>query len=336
MVMQKKSYLNSSRFKRACVSGASGFIGSKLVEKLISQGFSVRALTRNSNSIFPEGVEIFCADLASPTCNLKSFFSGCDIFFHCAGDINNSMNMRALHVGGIQRLLKGFSDEMDLTNRHMHWVQLSSVGVYGKPIDHPARVRKISELTKTHPYGEYEITKAMADNLILEAAKSRLFTFSILRPSNIVGLDMPNQSFRGLVESIIKRRFFYIGSIHSVLNYIHIDDVVSALLLCSYSPKATNQIFNLSNDCKLSDIVLTLFSDKKMKHKNLIVPEWLVRFLVSIVPSFFNLPLTQNRIDALVSKTYYSNSKIERLLKFSPKRCIPEFAVEYMKATCEK
>jgi nucleoside-diphosphate-sugar epimerase len=147
---------------------------------------------------------------------------------------------------------------------------------------------------------------------------------------------MPNQSFRCLVESIIKRHFFYIRSSHTVSNYIHVDDVVSALLLCSRSSKATNQIFNLSNDCKLSDIVLSLSLHKKMKYKNPIVPEWLLRFMVSIFRSFCNFPLTQNRIDVLVSMTYYSNSKIERLLKFSPKRFIPEFAVEYFKATCGK
>ena len=332
----KKSFLNSSQVKQACVTGASGFVGKRLVEKLISEDFMVRVLTHNRKRSFPDGVEIFYADLESTSCNLEKFFSGCDVFFHCAGDIQNPERMYGLHVDGVERLLKAFCDEMDLTGHAMHWVQLSSVGVYGKSINHPAKVRKISELSKIHPYGEYEITKAMADSLILEAVKSSKFTFSILRPSNIVGLNMPNQSFRGLVESIIKRRFFYIGSIHSVSNYIHVDDVVSALLFCSCSPKATNQIFNLSNDCKLSDIVLTLSLDKKMKLKNIIVSEWLVRFMVSITPNFFNFPLTQKRIDVLVSKTYYSNSKIERLLKFLPKRSIPEFAVEYMKATCEK
>jgi nucleoside-diphosphate-sugar epimerase len=336
MDQPKKSFLNSSQVKQACVTGASGFVGKRLVEKLISEDFMVRVLTHNRKRSFPDGVEIFYADLESTSCNLKKFFSGCDVFFHCAGDIQNPERMYGLHVDGVERLLKAFCDEMDLTGHTMHWVQLSSVGVYGKSINHPAKVRKISELSKIHPYGEYEITKAMADSLILEAVKSSKFTFSILRPSNIVGLNMPNQSFRGLVESIIKRRFFYIGSIHSVSNYIHVDDVVSALLFCSCSPKATNQIFNLSNDCKLSDIVLTLSLDKKMKLKNIIVSEWLVRFMVSITPNFFNSPLTQNRIDALVSKTYYSNSKIERLLKFIPKKSIPEFAVEYIKATCEK
>ena len=335
MVLQKKSFLNSSQEKQACVSGASGFVGKRLVEKLISQGFSVRVLTRNSKSIFPEGVEVFYADLASTTCNLKRFFLGCDVFFHCAGDIQNPMRMHALHIDGLKRLLKAFCKEIDLAGHPMHWVQLSSVGVYGKSINHPAKVREISELSKNQPYGEYEITKAKADKLLLEAAKSNKFTFSIIRPTNIVGLDMPNQSFRGLVESILKRRFFYIRSIHSVSNYIHLDDVVSALLLCSHSPKATNQIFNLSNDCKLSDIVLSLSLDKKMKHKRSIVPEWLVRFVVRVTSNFFKLPLTQSRVDALVSRTYYPNTKIKRLLRFSPKKSIPDFAVEYMKAIRE-
>lgn len=336
MVLQKKLFLKSSQVKQACVSGASGFVGKKLVEILISQGFSVRVLTRNSKSIFPEGVEVFYADLASPKCNLKNFFSGCDIFFHCAGDINNALHMHALHVDGIQRLLKAFSDEIDSTGYSMHWVQLSSVGVYGKLMDNPAAVRKITELSKNHPYGEYEITKAKADNLLLKAAKSDRFTYSILRPSNIIGIGMPNQSFRGLVENIIRRRFFYIGSTQSVSNYIHVDDVAAALVLCSKSSSAINQIFNLSHDCKLSDIVLSLSLDKKMKHQRITVPEWLVRLVVGVTSNFFKLPLTQSRVDALVSRTYYPNTKIKRLLRFLPKRSIPDFAVEYMKAAREK
>jgi len=336
MVIQKKSSLKFSRVKQACVSGGSGFVGKKLVEQLMSEGFLVRILTHIRKRSFPDGVEIFYTDLTSTTCNLKGFFSGCDVFFHCAGDTQNPMRMHALHVDGTERLLKAFCDEVDLTGHPIHWVQLSSAGVYGNSINNPAKIRKISELSRTHPFGEYEVTKAKADKLLLEAAKSSKFTFSILRPTTIVGLDMPNQSFRGLVESVVKRHFFYIGSLNSVSNYIHIDDVVSALLLCSRSSKATNQIFNLSNDCKLSDIVLSLSLSKKMKHKNLIVPEWLIRFMVSITPGLFNFPLTQKRIDVLVSKTYYSNSKIERLLKFSHKKSIPEFAVEYVKSACEK
>ncbi len=336
MVMQKKLPHKSTRVKKACLTGATGFVGIRLLEQLMREGFLVMALTRNRKASFPDGVEIFYADLTSTTCNLKGFFSGCDVFFHCAGDSKNPAQMHALHVTGFERLLKAFCEEIDMAGRPMHLVQLSSAGVYGRLINYPARVRKISELSKIHPYDEYEVTKAMADKLLIEAAKSGKFTFSILRPTNIVGLDMPNKSFTGLVNSISKRRFFYIGSTNSYLNYIHVDDVVSALLLCSRSSKATNQIFNLSNDCKLSDIVLSISLYKKMKNINLVVPERLIRFIVSIIPSFFNHILTQKRIDVLISKIHYSNSKIERLLKFSHKKSIPEFAVEYIKSSCEK
>ena len=145
----KKSFLNSSQVKQACVTGASGFVGKRLVEQLMSEGFLVRVLTHNRKRSFPDGVEIFYTDLTSTTCNLKGFFSGCDVFFHCAGDIQNPMRMHALHVDGLKRLLKAFCKEIDLAGHPMHWVQLSSVGVYGKSINHPAKVREISELSKT-------------------------------------------------------------------------------------------------------------------------------------------------------------------------------------------
>jgi nucleoside-diphosphate-sugar epimerase len=327
MVMKKKS-LKSSQVKQACVTGASGFVGKRLVDQLMSEGFLVRVLTHNRKRTFPDGVEIFYADLASTSCNLKNFFSECDLFFHCAGDIKTTVNMHALHVDGVKRLLKAFCDEIDLTGHPIHWVQLSSVGVYGKSINKSSKVRKITESSKIDPYGEYEITKAKADKLLLEAAKSGVFTFSILRPSNIIGIGMPNQSFRELIKNINRRRFFYIGSIHTVSNYVHVDDVVEALILCSQCQSAVNQIFNLSNDCKLSDIVLSLSLDKKVRHKIMIIPEWLVRLLINLTPSFLKLPLTQSRIDALVSRVSYPNTKIKQMLKFLPKKTIPDFAVD--------
>ena len=108
--------------------------------------------------------------------------------------------------------------------------------------------------------------------------------------------------------------------------------MVAALVLCSQAPRAMNQI---SNDCKLFDIVLSLSLDKKIRHKILIIPEWMVRFVVRVTLNFFKLPLNQSRIDILVSRAYYPNTKTKRLLRFSPKKSIPEFAIEYIKAARE-
>jgi hypothetical protein len=112
--------------------------------------------------------------------------------------------------------------------------------------------------------------------------------------------------------------------------------VVEALILCSQCQSAVNQIFNLSNDCKLSDIVLSLSLDKKVRHEIMIIPEWFVRLVINLTPSFFKLPLTQSRIDALVSRVYYPNTKIKQTLKFLPKKSIPDFAMSFMIDAYEK
>ena len=327
----KKSFLNSSQVKQACVTGASGFVGKRLVEKLISNGFTVRVLTRNSKIIFPESVEIFYADLASPKSNLKNFFSGCDIFFHCAGDIKNPENMHALHVDGTKKIIDAINKSIKLDKKPKHFIQLSSVGVYGNAVKRK-QTRVVTEESACNPLGEYEITKALSDQIIINSIKNTNLTYTILRPSNIVGFLMPNQSFRSLLRAIKSRQFFFIGSRKSISNYIHVDDVVDALIVCAKNKKAKNQVFNLSKDCNLFDIVNMVSSSFGLKGNFICLPELPLRLGIYWLSKICRLPLTNKRIDALISKTKYPATKIKNVLGFSPSRSIPKFAVEYLKS----
>lgn len=49
--------------------------------------------------------------------------------------------------------------------------------------------------------------------------------------------------------------FFLCGAPGSVSTYVHVDDVVEALLLCAFEERAKNQIFNISNDCTQESLV---------------------------------------------------------------------------------
>jgi nucleoside-diphosphate-sugar epimerase len=105
-------------------------------------------------------------------------------------------------------------------------------------------------------------------------------TFSILRPSTIVGVGMSSRSF-GEMLSIIKRGyFFYIGSKKSISTYVHVHDVVDALIVCAKNKKACNQIFNLSNDCNLSEIVNNVSHFSGFSPNFLCIPEKPLRFIV--------------------------------------------------------
>jgi nucleoside-diphosphate-sugar epimerase len=317
--------------RQVCVTGARGFVGRKLVEQLIERGYSVRVLTRTFDDSFPKMVQVFTADLTSLSCDLGRFFSGCDIFFHCAGEIKNTKVMQDLHVSGTKRLRDALLYEIAIANHEIHWVQLSSAGVYGIPPKNPSEYRIIREDSAIRPSGVYEITKAESDQIMLASLNLGGITGTVLRPSNIVGLNMPNQSFTGLLKSIINKYFFYIGSRNAVSNYVHVDDVVSALILCGESQLAKGQVFNLSNDCLLSDIVEAVSHSNCMSSKRLVLPEFFVRLIVDCVSRFIKFPLTNSRIDSLVSRTFYSSDKIKTILSFSPKFLIPEFSIEYLK-----
>lgn len=309
------------------VTGASGFIGRALIAELISEGHSVRVLTRK-HMRFGKGVEIVQGDLSSRNISFSSLVIGCNAVFNCAGEIRDVNKMRSLHVDGTGKLLQAFKESAAKEDVKKHWVQLSSVGAYG-PVLKPGTPRIVTEGTPANPQGEYEVTKTLADELVMNMA-DRFFTYTILRPSNVVGASMTNQSFAGLLRLIKKRLFFYIGSRESTATYIHVDDVVAALMLCLEHPQAINQTFNVSNDCPLTDIVTRVAMAQKVSPDFWCFPEGILRGIAKVMAKIRRWPLTERRIDALISQTSYPNTKIEKL-GFKAKVAIPGFAAEYSK-----
>lgn len=307
----------------SCLTGASGYIGSMLARRLQQSCTGLRLVSRR---VLPTqcGVQNFQADLADEASSLHGIFEDIDVMLHCAGEIRQPSLMQALHVGGMQRLLDEAQAHFLRTGRALHWVQLSSVGAYGPGLDVAEMPRQITEDSPCAPVGTYEISKTLADQLLIDfAATQPLLSYTILRPSIVIGSDMPNQSVRSLIRFISKGWFFYIGSTPSVATYIHVDDVVEALLVCATKAQARGQIFNLSNDCLLADIVAAVARHHGRQPPALRVPQWPLRLAVRLFGSWFKLPLSLERIDAMVRRTRYPNQKILHRLGFSPRHAIP-------------
>lgn len=309
------------------VTGARGFIGKILVDNLREKGQFLHILSRKSGQN-SNGSHHFFGDLSDNSEIDEAFLEDVDVLYHCAGEVNDVSRMRLVHVNGMSKLLKAVRHHIGKTQKPLHWVQLSSVGAYGPPSSPVRVVRQITEESKNAPKGEYEVTKTMADDLLLEAARFEpLLSYSILRPANVIGPEMTNQSLRALVKMIERRLFFYIGSKMTVANYVHVNDVVFALLLCGEERGARDNIFNLSNDCLLSEVVDAVARAADVKPPSLCVGESLVRFMVKALSSIQKGPLTQERIDALVKQTYYSSDKIKNTLGYTHQYPIPESIV---------
>lgn len=308
---------------KICVTGGAGFIGQRLVERLEAGGAWLNILTRKAHGDTQKRRH-FIADLTDGKCLLTGLLDGVDVVYHCAGEIKNPALMHALHVKGTARLLEAVRLQIAATQKPIHWVQLSSVGAYGPPLAAASEERQVTEATPTAPVGDYEVTKTLADEMVMRfAATESLFSYTILRPSNVVGAMMTNQSAKALVHMIKKRMFFYIGSGSAIATYIHVDDVVAALVLCGTAARARGEVFNLSNDCLLAEIVDAVSCAAGQSPPALCVPEGLLRLMVRLLSGMPGMPLTQERIDALVRRTRYPTQKIESLLGFTPGYAIP-------------
>jgi nucleoside-diphosphate-sugar epimerase len=301
------------------ITGATGFIGGALMNKCLSRDYNVRILTRqySSSRLIPSSVEVVNADLTEDSDGIDEFVKGLDVLFHCAGELNDKSKMHEVHVKGTSRLLAAAQGKIG------HWVQLSSVGAYGPP-QGPANInRVVTENSAPWPQGVYETTKTQSDELVMQACEHGSFSYSIVRPSNVFGADMPNQSLRSLGAMMARQLFFYVGRPGALATYVHVDDVVEVLLRCGIDPRAKGEVFNISNDCLLEDMVNGMASALGVARPWLRLPEPFVRLVTSVAENVVRFPLTQERIDTLVSRTKYPNVKLEQKLDFTPQVNVP-------------
>lgn len=310
------------------VTGGSGYIGSLLCSSLVEDGFDVTLLSRRENS--SASAPTVVGDLTADIERLSEFVAESDVIYHCAGELLDKSMMYNLHVRGTANLLAAVSEKIRRTRKAVHWVQLSSTGAYGGY--RQTKIEKyVSEDDDPDPIGVYETTKTISDELVRSFALIEpLFTYTIVRPSIVIGLTMPNQSFWDMARFIHKGKFFYIGSNESIATYVHVDDVVGALLLCGVDQRAKNQTFIISNDCLFVDLINAISSASAVRRPLFRFPEKPLRFMIKLLSPFIQLPLTYERIDAIANRTGFSSSHVINTLEFKYKSRIPEIIPDLM------
>lgn len=285
------------------ITGANGFIGKMLVEKHLEIGNKVHILSRKE-TFSDDRVIVHVGDLLDQE-SLHAFVNNIDILYHCAAEIKNEALMQQVNVEGTRNLVQAASGKIK------HWIQLSSVGIYG-----PIFNSIVSENQECHPNNEYEITKYAGDQIVLEAAKTKMFSYTIIRPSIVFGVDMVNKSLFDLIRTIDNGYYFFIGNKGASANYVTVEDVVEALLLAAENSQAVNKIFIVSNWCTIEEFVAIICNNLKKPFPKLRIPKSPMLLLAKFTSFVPNNPLTVSRIEAMSSTSVYSTKKIEDELQF--------------------
>jgi nucleoside-diphosphate-sugar epimerase len=169
----------------------------------LERGDVVRVLSRRVATGMSEEVQAYRGDLTSDAEGLAEFADGAVVLYHCAAETRDTSKMVEVNVEGTRRLVEAAS------NRIGHWVQLSSIAVYGAP-----QYGVITEETPSRPATAYGASKAEADRLVIEAGKRGEIACSILRPAKIFGDGMAggnNQILRRMISIIDSGLFFFVG-----------------------------------------------------------------------------------------------------------------------------
>jgi NAD dependent epimerase/dehydratase len=227
----------SSRWAGRCVlvTGAGGFIGSHLVDRLSREGAEVRAfLHYNSRGDLGalawdsdlSGVDLRFGDLRDQA-TLEDAVGGCDTVLHLGALIAIPYSYLAPRdvvetnvVGTLNVLAAARRAEV------ARIVCLSTSEVYGTP-----EGEAINERDRLNAQSPYAASKIAADQLALSFHRSYGLPVGVIRPFNTYG---PRQSARAVIPTILTQglagRSLALGSLHPVRDFLYVDDTVAGVL----------------------------------------------------------------------------------------------------------
>jgi nucleoside-diphosphate-sugar epimerase len=303
--------------KKVLVTGATGFVGRHLVNKLLAVGQSVRVLTRDKSKalhLWGGSVDIVVGDLTDRD-SLKSIAKDIDIVYHLAGEIKEKEKFYKVNVEGTKNLL-----QVCLGSEISKFVHFSSAGVTG-----PSAGKVVDERTPCNPISDYERSKYEGERIALDFWAKFGMPVTIVRPTIIFGEGRKRgaDSFATWLTMIQKRRFWFIGSGDYVANYIYVGDVVEACMLIAKRSDAIGEVYIVSDPCTMREFVGTIADILDVKYPRMSIPRPLAYLIaanlqiISRIAGFSPL-LTVNRVRALTNPTLYSAEKIRKELGFIP------------------
>lgn len=297
------------------VLGGRGFVGRAIVA-LLSQRHQLTVLTRSNNYNASE-ISIISGDLNHQhQLEIDDF----DVIINASGEVRDRNKMHGLHVTSPLEMLNRW-----VPNRKRRWIQISSVGVYGK-----VRRGVIDETHRFGPLGEYEVTKAEGELKLKAVGESKGIGVVSLRPSNVFGDDMPNDSLRQLVRTVASGRFFYMKRPQCVqMNYLHVSSLARAVeLVVDMAPQ--DGAYNVNSRVSMADLVDVVKSVRNADLRFPFVPAQVVRPAARALAKLRPHSLTETRIDALTGEALYSSEKLKQAIgefeKFDVKTHLASFA----------
>lgn len=225
---------------RAIVTGAAGFIGSHLSERLLALGHEVIGVDKFSAYYCPalkkqnisdllvrQGFTLVAEDIASE--HVLSMVGDVDVIFHLAGQpgVRTSWTDFSLYLRENVEAVQTLLDAIALTGTRPRLVLASSSSVYGNAAQYPC-----AETSPTRPISPYGVSKLTMELLASAYVTMHGLQVVVLRYFTVYGpRQRPDMAFNSFIRSAVERRpIIVFGDGEQIRDFTFVDDVVDATI----------------------------------------------------------------------------------------------------------
>lgn len=306
----------------AFVTGGSGFIGGRLIERLVDEGVNVRALARSEESaqrVAALGAEPAHGDIADPR-SVAEAALGAKVAFHLAARLGEWGPWEEFERGNVTGTLNALAACAGTGVRRFVHCGTEAALMAGEPlvqVDETAPLRPDSR-------APYPATKAKAEQVVRDANREGIETV-VVRPRFVWGRG-DTTLLPEMVATVEAGRWAWIGGGRNLTETTHVDNVVEGLLLAAEKGAPGEAYFVTDGEpVVFREFVTALFETQGVEAPDRTIPAWAAVPLARVCEAAWRLlplrgepPMTTFRAWILTQECTIEIAKARRELGYTP------------------
>lgn len=308
------------------VTGASGLLGSHIVEQLRKRGQPVRVLVRPGSDrswLETQQVEFAEGDVTDAE-SLRRACAGCDVVYHSAarvGDWGPWEEFQRITIDGTRNTI-----EAAIAAGVRRFVHISSISVYGYHTKDITVDESFELGYKLYKWAYYTRSKVAAERLVWDYHKRGDIEVTVIRPSWIYG-ERDRATIRRFYRMIKEGKARILGRGDNRLNVVYAGNCAEAAITAAGMPQAAGQAYNCSNDGEITqqqyfDMWAEAIGAPRVTTRALFRGAYAFGFLLECWGHLTRSPkppfVTRYAVWLMGRRSYFSADKARRELNWTP------------------